>query len=642
MSQTRFKLIGYDPYNTYSLDSGNNNIVRSPSGIPYVILMNTYNDQITVLKGDKSKYAYGWGYLRAQILMNLDHCTRVGQSFTPTATETLDHIDFLMYRQTTTGTLYARVYSHSGVYGTSSVPGTLLATSDGVSYSSIPSGESWVTFNFSGANRIQLESGTPYVVVVDYSYGRDAQFQYMYAKYDDTYLEHDGNLCIYTGSWTAYSDRDMIFRVNPDSSYAADATNFYPQDLSNAPQTSGYSAASGAMDTNGIIHIAYIYRNGKSSQLRYVQFDTSSDTFSGDTAVVSDLGGDVSIWTISCSIAVDSANKPHIAYNCMPSKGGSPGLAYANKVGASWRTEVEIEGVSTDVNCTPVTLSIDKDDKPCAVYAAGFPIHVAQGNANDAIAFTVTNLGGTFIGSAYYMLQLVVDSDGNHWVSMADNDGYIYYHMHNYEDSWSTWTSESAINSGSYHALVADGLKIYAFYVSSGVAMKVYDDGWGSQEVVVTHPGYNLYMKDAQWAYSVDYTSEGDNVDGSGGRTEFSFLVHDTYYGNNEVNYCWCTYIPVTEQDIYPTGIASGEAFGTPIVSQPQEIYPSGIPSAEAFGTPLLTMFVTPTGIESAEAFGTPNVIDAGSLSLVMVSWIELEIPEAAPVSEDIFGPPWQ
>lgn len=53
-------------------------------------------------------------------------------------------------------------------------------------------------------------------------------------------------------------------------------------------------------------------------------------------------------------------------------------------------------------------------------------------------------------------------------------------------------------------------------------------------------------------------------------------------------------------------GIASAEAFGTATIIQEQFIEPTGIASSEAFGTPFVGTLIAPTGIVSAEAFGTP------------------------------------
>jgi len=59
-------------------------------------------------------------------------------------------------------------------------------------------------------------------------------------------------------------------------------------------------------------------------------------------------------------------------------------------------------------------------------------------------------------------------------------------------------------------------------------------------------------------------------------------------------------------QTIYPSGIASAEAFGTPLLVE--IVQTSGIASGEAFGTPTLRLGVHPSGIASAEAFGAARL----------------------------------
>jgi hypothetical protein len=64
-----------------------------------------------------------------------------------------------------------------------------------------------------------------------------------------------------------------------------------------------------------------------------------------------------------------------------------------------------------------------------------------------------------------------------------------------------------------------------------------------------------------------------------------------------------------------PTGIASGEAFGTATETGTVTAAPTGIASAEAFGTVTANVVITgsPTGIASAEAFGTAT--ETGALT---------------------------
>jgi len=65
----------------------------------------------------------------------------------------------------------------------------------------------------------------------------------------------------------------------------------------------------------------------------------------------------------------------------------------------------------------------------------------------------------------------------------------------------------------------------------------------------------------------------------------------------------------VVAATILPSGIPSGEIFGSPVISPGLVvILPSGVPSAEAFGTPFLQfaagIVLEVVGIESAEVFG--------------------------------------
>lgn len=61
-------------------------------------------------------------------------------------------------------------------------------------------------------------------------------------------------------------------------------------------------------------------------------------------------------------------------------------------------------------------------------------------------------------------------------------------------------------------------------------------------------------------------------------------------------------------QTVSPTGIASGEALGSPVVSPTITVSPTGIASGQALGTPAVaaTITVAPTGIASGQALGTP------------------------------------
>lgn len=88
---------------------------------------------------------------------------------------------------------------------------------------------------------------------------------------------------------------------------------------------------------------------------------------------------------------------------------------------------------------------------------------------------------------------------------------------------------------------------------------------------------------------------------------------------------------------VFPSGIPSAEAFGTPTVTRAGSVVvlPTGIPSAEAFGTATVTrqgaaQIIVP-GIPSAEAFGNPTVTTSSAASV---------FPSGIP-SAEAFGSPY-
>lgn len=87
-----------------------------------------------------------------------------------------------------------------------------------------------------------------------------------------------------------------------------------------------------------------------------------------------------------------------------------------------------------------------------------------------------------------------------------------------------------------------------------------------------------------------------------------------TWSSTNTASNCQVYAIPMTAAPVNvtvnPTGIASGEAWGTPGAALTLTVNPSGIPSGEAWGNPSLALSLTasPTGIPSGEAWGTPGV----------------------------------
>ncbi len=99
---------------------------------------------------------------------------RVGQSFKPDRNGAIDQAKLVIGKTgAPTGNCRALLYSHSGTYGSGGTALSLLATSDNVDVSTLPSfGTSlYTTFTFSGAQRYQMTKDTAYFILLEYTGG---------------------------------------------------------------------------------------------------------------------------------------------------------------------------------------------------------------------------------------------------------------------------------------------------------------------------------------------------------------------------------------------------------------------------------------------------------------------------------------
>ena len=92
-----------------------------------------------------------------------------GQSFSATVTGFLVSTVFVLDKDNlATGFVKAKLYSHSGTFGTSSIGVDLLATSDFIDVSTIGSAPSDVEFFFTDHNQYELVNGEKYVMMIYY------------------------------------------------------------------------------------------------------------------------------------------------------------------------------------------------------------------------------------------------------------------------------------------------------------------------------------------------------------------------------------------------------------------------------------------------------------------------------------------
>jgi hypothetical protein len=140
-----------------------------------------------------------------------------GVSFTtPDYDVTLDRVQFCLQKYNLpTGHVQAKLYAHSGTYGTSSLPtGTALAESETRDISTIPDyALSIINFKFTGTNKIVLTRNTYYCVVLHAVDGIITTWNRLSVWRDLTAPSHSGNsMTINNTGWIA-SSWDRVFYV---------------------------------------------------------------------------------------------------------------------------------------------------------------------------------------------------------------------------------------------------------------------------------------------------------------------------------------------------------------------------------------------------------------------------------------------
>lgn len=163
--------------------------------------------------GEKAREIDSYDKSNQTVYRGINNITiKISQSFTATA-DTLEFVKFYIQSiGSPTGNVVAKLYAHSGTYGSSSVPtGEPLAISDNVDLSTIPDTLALITFTFTGANKYSLSNGTKYCITIE-SDDCDAIDKIRIGQ-DSTSPTHSGNPAYYEVSWTADDTRDFIFYI---------------------------------------------------------------------------------------------------------------------------------------------------------------------------------------------------------------------------------------------------------------------------------------------------------------------------------------------------------------------------------------------------------------------------------------------
>jgi hypothetical protein len=125
--------------------------------------------------------------------------TLAAQSFTATRSGKLTTLRVQLDQVSATGVCRAKLWAHTGTFGTDSLPGTLLATSDDLPVSAIDTTQQTFTdFTFSGSNRYPVVAGTNYVIGIEYT-GATGYVYFFITTYGAP-----GNSSANNGSWRVY------------------------------------------------------------------------------------------------------------------------------------------------------------------------------------------------------------------------------------------------------------------------------------------------------------------------------------------------------------------------------------------------------------------------------------------------------
>jgi hypothetical protein len=132
-----------------------------------------------------------------------------GQSFNANENGNLYSVAFKIYNSSGVGNAYAKIYTHTGTFGTSSKPSQLLATSLPVDVETMQAdSEGFVEFLFD--DYFKFTKDQKYVVVIHFT-GTGT----LYIRSDTSVITADGNPCYSTNltTWSSTTTQEKHFRV---------------------------------------------------------------------------------------------------------------------------------------------------------------------------------------------------------------------------------------------------------------------------------------------------------------------------------------------------------------------------------------------------------------------------------------------
>jgi hypothetical protein len=285
--------------------------------------------------------------------------------------------------------------------------------------------------------------------------------------------------------------------------------------------------AAAAIDSADIIHIMFSVIDTAMDGLlavRYVQFDTSTDTF-GTPETIATLDA-VDTFTQRLGICVDANDDPHVIWRDVLTDMGASVFHnyYSNKTGASWRSRVSVSSSSNDLTLDEDIMIADpassvNADRPIILEKEGSTqINVYHGTALDATAFTsVLDITGATDIDSLAQLSFAIDSEEKITVAFVEGtslDLMVVEHLNS--SAWGTWETPATVNSSADYqepSIAIDGTNRYIYVeerVSSDIELwKDLGAGWAEETSDPDLPNVGTFTDvKAKWASKNNNTPE--------------------------------------------------------------------------------------------------------------------------------------
>lgn len=229
----------------------------------------------------------------------------VGQSFTSDNTQKLTSCKFYLKKiGSPTGNAVAKLYAHSGTYGTNSIPtGAALATSDNFDVSTLTTSYQLVEFTVTGSEQYEMQSSTKYCIAFQNpTTGTINWDNRILIGVDNSSPTHDGNSFMYDGSgWADWVSFDTCFYVygesNPTGSALVERTVLWADLAGTITQPTKFKFTTPYALSDATVYALVMKVTGGDSS-NYFKWAYSSNTpkyTGGDKGVSTDSG---STWSM--------------------------------------------------------------------------------------------------------------------------------------------------------------------------------------------------------------------------------------------------------------------------------------------------------------------------------------------------------